>query len=192
MSAALLSGKPVGFYTELPFDGPLPEGLVLCEKDRKADLPKLGIAVTIHSDLVPFETTVFLVPRIVTLGMGCKKGKDAKSIQAFATQVLHAAGIYPQALCALSSIDLKKEEPGLQALADEFQIPYTTYSKEELMQVPGTFSASEFVRQTTGTDNVCERSAVLAAGNGVLIRQKTSANGMTAALAQKEWRLHFE
>ena len=31
-SAALLAGESVGFYSEFPWDGELPEGLVLCGK----------------------------------------------------------------------------------------------------------------------------------------------------------------
>ena len=41
---------------------------------------------------------------------------------------------------------------------------------------------SPFVRQVTGTDNVCERAAVLASG-GPLLLKKTAGEGVTAALA---------
>ena len=32
VSAALLAGKKVGFYSEFPTDGELPEGLVRCDE----------------------------------------------------------------------------------------------------------------------------------------------------------------
>ena len=54
-----------------------------------------------------------------------------------------------------------------------------------LRAVPGRFSASERVRLATGVDNVCERAAVLAAGNGVLLRSKTLYPGTTFALARR-------
>lgn len=54
---------------------------------------------------------------------------------------------------------MKKEEPGLLAFCAERKLPFLTYSPEELAQVTGDFTPSEFVRQVTGIDNVCERSA---------------------------------
>ena len=51
-------------------------------------------------------------------------------------------------------------------------------------------SPSPFVAQVTGVDNVCERAA-LAAG-GVLLKSKTTLDGVTLALAGTEpdldWR----
>ena len=52
----------------------------------------------------------------------------------------------------------------------------------------GNFTASEKVREFTGTDNVCERACVLCAGDGaVLMRSKTVYNGITFALARSEF-----
>ena len=54
------------------------------------------------------------------------------------------------------------------------------------------FTPSPFVKKITGVDNVCERSAVLASGNGRLLQRKTGENGVTTAVAAREWRIHFE
>ena len=51
--------------------------------------------------------------------------------------------------------------------------------------MPGRFSASPFVREVTGVDNVCERAAVLA-GGGRLAVGKTVRDGATAAIAAGE------
>ena len=59
------------------------------------------------------------------------------------------------------------------------------------MRVPGEFTASSFVQQTVGVDNVCERAAVCGSG-GNLILQKTAAGGVTVAAAQNNWRVLFE
>ena len=65
-------------------------------------------------------------------------------------------------------------------------------TEEELKQVPGEFTPSPFVKKITGVDNVCERSAVLASGNGRLLQRKTGENGVTTAVVAREWRIHFE
>ena len=78
-------------------------------------------------------------------------------------------------------------------------LPLSFYTAEELNCVKGDFTKSTFVKQITGTDNVCERSAMLAAGasagkNGsvLLLEPKTALDGVTAALAMKKGTIRFE
>ena len=87
---------------------------------------------------------------------------------------------------------MKKEEEGLLSYAAKWKLPFYTFSAEELGKVKCVSSHSEFVRKVTGVDNVCERSAVLASGNGRLLQRKTGENGVTTAVAAREWRIHFE
>ena len=80
VSAALLAGEKVGFYSEFPWEGELPDGLVNCcglrdEISSETDLaameaklesasdlfPKVGIAVTIHKNCTPFLSTTYVV-----------------------------------------------------------------------------------------------------------------------------------
>ena len=105
---------------------------------------------------------------------------------------MEKSDIYQAAGACLASIDIKKEEPGFLALSEKWKIPFLTYSGEELRKVPGDFTNSSFVKQITGVDNVCERSAVLASGHGTLIEKKQAADGVTAAVAVKNWRIRFE
>ena len=42
-------------------------------------------------------------------------------------------------------------------------------------------------------DNVCERAAVKACGeDGKLILSKVAENGMTIAIARREWKVYFD
>ena len=192
VSAALLAGKKVGFYSEFPVEGELPEGLVWCDKEQEHTEVECGVAVTVHMSCRPFPSTTQVVPKCLTLGMGCRKGKDAQGIAEAAQKVLDRSKIYKEAFEQIASIDLKKEEQGILSLSENWQIPFVTYTENELKQVPGEFTPSPFVKKITGVDNVCERSAVLASGNGSLLQKKTGENGVTTAVAAREWRIHFE
>ena len=196
VSAALLAGEPVGFYSEFPFDGFLPEGLTECDSNGVplggGTVPRAGIAVTIHPSCLPFASTTQVVPPVLTLGMGCRKNKEAAIIQKEAEDCLSEADVYRQAVRNLTSISIKKDEPGLNALAEEWKLPFVTYTEEELKNVEGEFTPSAFVRTITGVENVCERSAVLGSDNGRLIRKKTGREGVTTALALRKWEVHFE
>ena len=192
VSAALLAGEKVGFYSEFPWEGELQDGLVNCcglrdenwisenepgtnvQNDNQiksaSDLfPKVGIAVTIHKNCTPFLSTTHVVPQAVALGMGCRKNKEAQAVEKAAFTCLEENQIYPQAVACLASIDIKKEEPGFLALAEKMGIPFETFSSEELLAVKGEFTASSFVSRTVGVDNVCERSALKAAQDRICL-----------------------
>lgn len=100
-----------------------------------------------------------LVPRCIVAGIGCKKGTTVTQIEQAVQAAFAKAGLRAESLCAVASIDLKKEERGLQEFCAEKKLPFVTYTAEQLREVPGDFSASEFVSGVTGVDNVCERSA---------------------------------
>lgn len=104
--------------------------------------------------------TLQLIPRCIVAGVGCKKGTPVDKIEHAVQNAFAKAGLRMEALCAVASIDLKKEEAGLQEFCKTRNVPFETYTAEELQAVPGTFLASEFVSGVTGVDNVCERSAV--------------------------------
>ncbi len=104
--------------------------------------------------------TLQLIPRCIVAGVGCKKGTPGDKIEHAVQDAFAKAGLRMEALCAVVSIDLKKEEAGLLEFCETRNVPFETYAAEELQAVPGTYSASEFVSGVTGVDNVCERSAV--------------------------------
>ena len=132
--------------------------------------------------------TLQLIPRCIVAGVGCKKGMPVDKIEHAVQEAFAKAGLRMEALCAVASIDLKKEEVGLQEFCEIRNVPFETYAAEELQAVPGIYSASEFVSGVTGVDNVCERSAVKyasehGANDGELLLRKQAQDGVTVALA---------
>lgn len=145
----------------------------------------VGVAVTEQEQPAPWPVTLWLRPRRLVLGAGCRRGSDPEAAAAAAADFLEGAGVSPLSLCAVASIDLKRDEQALIALAERYGVPFLTFSADALRAAPGRFSASDRVLEVTGVDNVCERAAVLAAGNGVLLRSKARYPGMTFALARR-------
>ena len=182
ISAALLRGEQVGFCSDLPVSGPLPKGLT----DGDATL---GICVS-REQKAPYPRTLRLIPQRFALGVGCKRGKNAEALDAFLRRNLQASGVSIEELFCMASIDLKKDEPGLLAFCETHRLPFYTYSADELNAVPGEFSGSAFVKETTGTDCVSERAAVKVSG-GELIVKKVAEDGMTFALAKREEEISF-
>ena len=189
VSAALLAGRTIGFQSDFPVSGVLPEGLV------DAAEGEIGIAVTLDDRAAPFATTLRLIPRMVTLGIGCRKGKTAEEIAGAVELALAGQRISRQAVAGVYSIDVKAEEPGLLAFCRERDLVFRTFSAEELNRVQGDFSASAFVSGVVGVDNVCERSAVLGGRSGKesrLVIRKQAHQGVTVAAAVRaDYRVTF-
>ena len=178
VSAALLAGEPVGFCSDLPVRGAVPPELT-------AGAARLGVCVTADPEKAPYEKTLRLIPRRYAAGLGCRRDKDPGEMERFFLEQLTACGIGPQALRCIASVDIKRGEPCLLALAEKYRIPFLTYSAAELNALPGEFSGSDFVKSVTGVDCVSERAALLASG-GRLVCGKTAGEGMTFALAEYE------
>jgi len=191
VSAALLAGEAVGLLSDFPIEGEVPEELGIVRKNKE-NLPKLGIYISASLANQPFVQTLYLVPRVITVGIGCKKGVNKEAIQNAVKKVCDDLQIPLPALEQVASIDIKKEEPGIAAYCFENKLPFVTYSKEELEGIEGDFTKSKFVESRVGVDNVCERAAVKGSGYGRLMQGKQAKDGVTAALAGKEWRVKFE
>ena len=191
VSAAVLDEEPVGFFSEFPVTGEIP-----CELQRLADGERFegncGMVLSLNEEKNPFAVTLHLIPRIVSLGIGCKKGTPQETVEQEVLKALQSCHMSIHSIFAAASIDLKKEGQGILSLSENWHIPFITYTENELKQVPGEFTPSPFVKKITGVDNVCERSAVLASDNGRLLQKKAGENGVTTAVAAREWRIHFE
>lgn len=187
VSASLLKGERAGFYCDFPMEGKLPAELLL----HRPGVHNLWVTVKEASEEAP-EGALRLVPPLVTLGIGCRKGTPKEAIEEAVKAMLHNANLSKEAVKGCASIDLKKEEPGILAFADCFGIPFFTYSAERLSRLSGAFSASSFVKGVTGVDNVCERAALTLAeewGGGRLIVKKEVRQGVTAAAALCDWKV---
>lgn len=113
-----------------------------------------------------------LTARNIFIGIGCKRGVPADTIERTVLTGLESSGYALRQVRGIGTIDIKKDEKGLLEFADRHNLPISFFSAEELMNAPERgckFSSSEFVLKVTGADNVCERAAVLASGGGKLL-----------------------
>ena len=183
ISSNLLRGESVGFVSRIGYEGDLPAGLTESESGD------LGICISSDRGDRPFARTMLLIPRDISVGVGCRKDKDPEEMKKFIEETLVSNGIDPKRIRSFTSIDIKSHEKAILALGEKYHVPVYFRTAEELMSLDGTFSGSEFVRDVTSVDCVCERSAVYSGGE--LILKKTARDGMTVALAQIEFTPRF-
>ena len=134
------------------------------------------------------QASLYLAPRTLVAGMGCRRGKSGDELLAFFQKKMQELGLSEEdvraQLCAIASVDVKQDEAGLEMLAQFYHVPYLTFSAGELEAMEGQFTESAFVQSAIGVSNVCERAAMCAAGKkGKLLLPKQAQNGMTLAVA---------
>lgn len=189
VSGRLLNGEAVGFYSDIPWEGELPPLLVpVTDRETGADearRPVCGIVISAEGDRQVFPLSCFLVPRDLTVGIGCRKGISREEITRCLTRILEEKGLWEGRIARFTSVSLKSAETGIQEEALARRVPFLTFTPRELEQVPGSFHGSSFVEQTVGVDNVCERAAVLGSGSGELLVEKQAGGGITIAVARQ-------
>lgn len=206
VAAALVRGETITIYTDAAVEGAVLDEVRLAGLEAFADYHGGGAMLISprKPELIDKPEVLWLVPQTVYLGIGLKAGKPEEAVAQAVEACLAQAGVDPAALAGAASIDIKREEAGLLRFAAERQLPLQFFTAAELNQVEGSFTGSAFVKQITGTDNVCERGALLLAsvdaeagtpqnnGSALLLQPKTAMDGVTAALAMKKGSIRFE
>lgn len=183
ISAAILEGRTVGFYSVLPILGELPEELCLC--GNVEELCKLHLGIAVSQELIERPHILCLTPQSLAAGIGCKRGTGREVLEERLTKVLESLGASRRQIRAFASIDLKKDEAGIGELAKAYGVPFITYSAEELREVETVSSGSEFVEKITGVDNVCERAARKYFPDGKMVMPKKKLSGVTLAIVKE-------
>ena len=181
ISARILEA-PVPICSDFPIVTALPEGTA------EGASGEIGICISCGTR-EPFDETLLLVPPILHLGIGCRRGTSREAIEAAVNQVCREHGIHPKAIKQAASIDLKAGEAGLLEYCEKRSLPVSFYTAQELGAIPGEFTSSERVLRVTGVDNVCERAAMMGAEK--LLVRKTAMDGVTVAIALEHWEVRF-
>ena len=180
--AAEILERDVPLVSEFPVRGALPNGVI------ESETGTLGVLIGIHTR-APFAETLRLVPRILHIGIGCRKGISKEAVETAIQTVFAEHHLDLNAVKGVYSIDLKRQEAGLLAACAAQDWSAAFYTAEELQAVAGEFTESPFVQGVTGVGNICERAAMLGADK--LLVKKTAVGGVTVAVAAEHWEVSF-
>ncbi len=175
IAAAVLDGEKVGLHTAYSYRNLPPE--LTPEMNTRC-----GIVIAAEMQEAPFPVTLHLIPKNIVVGIGCKNNVSSEQIETAVHRAMQKYHIVSSRICQAASIDLKAQERGLIDFCARYKLPLKTYSAAELLTAEGDFTPSAFVKQITGIENVCERSAAMCGGS--LIMRKYAENGVTVAAAE--------
>lgn len=200
VSSQVLAGEKITMSIE---PGHMDEKTQIPEEIQLVSYPPQQLVdIVVTAEAKDYDASICLRPKEYVIGMGCKRGKEAEKIEALIQRSLQETGIRKEQIFALASIDKKKDEEGLLTWSRKENIPFLTFSAEQLQEVEGNFNTSDFVKEQVGVDNVCERAALAVCEReneekrnqhvGKISYEKHAEDGMTIAIAKREWRVVFD
>lgn len=132
--------------------------------------------------------TIYYRPKVLHLGIGCRKDCKTEGIDDFISEKMIGNGISPASIKDISTIELKKDEPLIKVLQQAFgDIPVNIYSAEDLKDIE-VANPSVKVKEVTSVQGVSESTAIKSADMGTLILEKnkgklSEGNDFTFAVA---------
>lgn len=205
-SAAMVNGEPVGILQEAgegewwPTDRQLPANVTLYSSSAAIRAAKWAAALivtdrqaTMADDGSDGETlqkskpVVYFRPRTLVAGMGCRRGASLEELEELLTTTFDSHNLAHRSLSCIATAELKRNEPGIQELAEKYGVPVVYYSSDELNSVfegrnPPTPRPQ--VRQLLGMWGVSEPAALLAAGSDKLLVPRVKTGRATIAVAR--------
>lgn len=135
----------------------------------------------------PGTTHVYLRPRHLVVGVGCRRGVGEKEVLNAICRAMDRARRSLASLRALATVEFKGAEEGLIKAAEALGVPLKLVSRGDIALLEGKYRPSELVRRAVGVGGVCEPAAILATGQGDLLLGKTVFGRVTVAIASARY-----
>lgn len=144
------------------------------------------VVISDRTDVTPQGEYVLLRPPTLAVGMGCRRGTSRETLEATLRNACCQIGRSPLSVAAFGSVDVKKDEEGLLALADAWRRPISFYSANEMRRIIADFALEEsaFVKQTIGVGNICETAVILLTKQHKILLNKTKCPQSTIAIGE--------
>lgn len=147
------------------------------------------ISILLDAQLVMTTANPYLRP-VYAAGMGCERGCGEAELTRLLQQCLDQAGIEPEQLGSINSIDVKADEVGLINLGRHLDIPFQVFNADQLNTMDQLLSTrSDYVFKTVGVYAVAESAALYAAAAAAdsepeLLVEKVKSKRATCAIAR--------
>ncbi|AKS37581.1 cobalamin biosynthesis protein CbiG [Anoxybacillus gonensis] len=194
VSAAVVNEQHVAIVQESgernwwTYDTPIPSNIRQYASIAEALEAKPDAALIVTHRLLEKEEEAILQngvlyrPKVIVIGIGCNRGTSAEEIEHVIDETLQQLRFSMKSVKALCTIDLKKDEEGLLAVANKYKWPLIFYTPEQLNAVP-IDEPSETVFRYTGAYGVSEPAAKRYSGQNKLVLTKKKSGNVTISVA---------
>ena len=175
ITAAIESGHEVGFYTNYPVLGTIPDKLIW-----SSEAP-LGIYVSPSYHTAYFDHTLWLIPRCLDIGIICKAEQSYKTVRKAIMNALQSMSLYPEAVAKIATVKGSEANSALQGFALERDVPILSYDRDDLMKITGP----------DGEGMNEAEAAALKASEGKLIINTVEQDDILVAVAMENIYIKF-
>jgi cobalt-precorrin 5A hydrolase/precorrin-3B C17-methyltransferase len=184
--AALLGGAALEAEGELPWLALPPLSPALPHEGGGGAVGTRVVLTATEAPVAGGPERLVYHPRRLALGVGCARNCPPEELAALADRTLADASLAPGAIAAVFSLDLKADEPAVNALAARLGVPLRLFDAATLeTQAPRLANPSEVVFAEVGCHGVAEGAALAGAGpEAALVVEKRKSANATVALAR--------
>lgn len=178
ITGAMVDKKKIFVYN--PWNFPLAKYPYFTENPEEETDYCLAITEKGKLDLA-YKKMAYLRPKILHLGLGCRKGASYSLLKSFLRDSLEKYNLSPKSIQDLGSISIKKEEPAFLELKKDLACPFYFFSAEDLAPFEDQVTGSDFVKKTVGVSSVSATAALKLGGQ--LIVDKERRDGFTLSIS---------
>ncbi|MBT0158371.1 cobalt-precorrin 5A hydrolase [Candidatus Bathyarchaeota archaeon A05DMB-2] len=199
VNAALVDGKRLALVL---VDGvKIPDSAAKCYTVEKATNMEQALKIISNYDagaviteevMSPQEfgkPVTLLKPKTITVGLGARKNVTADQVLEAVNAALKRANVPLERVYRLATVDIKKDSSAMIEASEKLRLTLDFVSVDALRAFKhGDLSPdSKLVEEKIGVGGVCERAALITAGEKPrLILKKMKMNGVTVAVAEGE------
>ena len=127
-------------------------------------------------------------PEVLALGVGCERNCTADELETLARTTLDENNLAQSSVAAIVSIDLKCDEPAIDAIGTSLKRPVRYFDADRLEKETARLAnPSDTVFHAVGCHGVAEAAALAAVGeSGTLIVEKRKSLRATCAIAKSK------
>ncbi|MDY8136630.1 precorrin-4 C(11)-methyltransferase [Aquimarina sp. 2201CG5-10] len=146
---------------------------------QDCDTTQYELVVYVGYELIQTEVpTLSFYPPCISLGSGCAKEIEPLQLINELEEELKKQNIAIESICSIGSAAIKNEEQAYLDFAEKYDIPFITYTGEELNTIT-VANPSEVVKKKVGVYGVSEAASALIADQSTWLVEKTK--GITSS-----------
>jgi cobalamin biosynthesis protein CbiG len=135
------------------------------------------------------KPVTLLKPLTITVGLGARKEITEEAVAEAINAALAKAHVPLERVDRIATVSIKKDSQSMITAAEKLGLKLEFIDLDALgkFRHPDLSADSEIVKRNIGVGGVCERAALMTAGEKPrLIQKKTVLNGVTVAVAEGE------